>query len=209
MYLDANVLINSISAIAACISGFAAFMSMRLERENRLFEQASKITLEIRRLNDENDLPTLWNKHEIGDQVKYEINDATSNGLLVDIITVQNQSTQPIYQVFLFTMSNRIDDSKDKNINIALHRLRWVETINTGSSSFLIQSDGEAMGGEHGLPAMIFSDAKNNIWYRGMKGKLRKLSKRSLEKILMSYNHVYGPYIQWTGFNDLSEDFAY
>lgn len=200
--------LNVVSVVAACVSGVAAFMSVWLQRNDRLRDQASKITAEIRRFNDDGteDVTSLWSFDEIETTIKSQLETAENHGQFVDLVTFRNTSSQPIYQVFLFTVSNRTLDDKDENIQIDTHRLRWFEVVSCGDFFFLIQSDGNAMGGEHALPALIFTDANGNTWYRGITGKLRKLSQKRVNQILQR-NNVYGPYYQWDGFTDPCIDY--
>lgn len=110
-------------------------------------------------------------------------------------ITIQNASEIPVYKLFIFTGSNRIQQSIGE-LRINTDELAYIEVLKPGTTKIMLRSSGNAMGGEHESVAMIFDDSQGNTWYRDNYGKLCFITATQLQKVLTN-SSVFGPYSQY------------
>ncbi|MDM7537443.1 hypothetical protein QUD55_08155 [Lactococcus lactis] len=107
-------------------------------------------------------------------------------------VTISNSNRNAIYDIFIFSVSNRssgiIDDLG--NLNKDGHDdyyqdVQYIEVLPPGKSK-IFMSYQNAMGGEHSVPEMIFKDSNGETWFRNKNGSLDKVE--SLDKLLPKYN---------------------
>ncbi len=107
-------------------------------------------------------------------------------------VTISNSNRNAIYDIFIFSVSNRssgiIDDlgnlNKDGRDNY-YQDVQYIEVLPPGKSK-IFMSYQNAMGGEHSVPEMIFKDSNGETWFRNKNGSLDKVE--SLDKLLPKYN---------------------
>lgn len=92
---------------------------------------------------------------------------------------VSNQSNLPIYNVFVFSMSNNgsgnfeeISQTFYSNGNYLRHYYVWTQIIPTGISTIQLPTQGSAMGGQHPAASILFTDQNGHGWYRNTMGQL-------------------------------------
>jgi hypothetical protein len=93
-------------------------------------------------------------------------------------IIVRNGNDSPIYNLFVF-MCRNIDksdiDSLIEKLNSDGNLGKFQETFPPGKKTFHL-IDSHAMGNDHYLPAILFTDSQNISWFRHANGYLEKLS---------------------------------
>ena len=106
-------------------------------------------------------------------------------------VTISNSNRNAIYDIFIFSVSNRssgiIDDLG--NLNKDGHDdyyqdVQYIEVLPPGKSK-IFMSYQNAMGGEHSVPEMIFKDSNGETWFRNKNGSVDKVE--SLDKLLPKY----------------------
>lgn len=106
-------------------------------------------------------------------------------------VTISNSNINAIYDIFIFSVSNRssgtIDDlgnlNKDGRHN-HYQDVQYIEVLPPGKSK-IFTSYQNAMGGEHSVPEMIFKDSNGETWFRNKNGSVDKVE--SLDKLLPKY----------------------
>ncbi|MDU7040340.1 MAG: hypothetical protein E6346_13560, partial [Lactococcus lactis] len=106
-------------------------------------------------------------------------------------VTISNSNINAIYDIFIFSVSNRssgtIDDlgnlNKDGRDNY-YQDVQYIEVLPPGKSK-IFMSYQNAMGGEHSVPEMIFKDSNGETWFRNKNGSVDKVE--SLDKLLPKY----------------------
>lgn len=106
-------------------------------------------------------------------------------------VTISNSNINAIYDIFIFSVSNRssgtIDDigilTKDGHDDYYKH-VQYIEVLPPGNSKIILTSQ-SSMGGEHSVPEMTFKDSNGETWFRNKNGNLDKVE--SLEKLLPKY----------------------
>ena len=106
-------------------------------------------------------------------------------------VTISNSNINAIYDIFIFSVSNRssgtIEDlgklTKDRRDDY-YKDVQYIEVLPPGMSKISMTYQ-NAMGGEHSVPEMVFKDSNGVTWFRNKNGNLDKVE--SLDKLLPKY----------------------
>lgn len=87
---------------------------------------------------------------------------------------VRNASTEPVYNVFVFTYFNNDTPSVQEIFdgNLKAEKYQYYEILPPGDTELSLLSGGASVGGGHEVPAMVFTDSSNQPWYRRANGAL-------------------------------------
>lgn len=116
-------------------------------------------------------------------------------------ITISNSNVNAIYDVFIFSVSNRASGTiEDLSSLTKIHgdnyykQCQYIEILPPGTSKITMEIH-NSMGGEHSVQEMIFKDSNGITWFRNKNGNIEKID--DLYKILPKYN-ISGPYSQYS-----------
>lgn len=110
---------------------------------------------------------------------------------------IRNGSQTPVYNLYIFMCFNQ-DDSELKEL---LKKTRdapnvsgnYYETFPPGDQSVAL-FDSRAMGNQHNLPALVFTDNQNIKWYRHANGYLERLNDfdylAELQRLGIIFSHI-------------------
>lgn len=91
-------------------------------------------------------------------------------------VTLNNTSTEPVYNVFVYGTSNAIsnDEFLDTKNNYDIGDYEFIEILPPGKQSVFLTNHGNAAGGEHSVAGIYFRDSKNVEWNRKPNGSLKR-----------------------------------
>lgn len=104
---------------------------------------------------------------------------------------IQNASRLPVYDVFIFSMTNRSDD-KINNLYKQFDFVKYIEILPPGENIQYVKTGGSSMGGVRSRVAIIFRDSNYKWWYRGPQGKLVRAKQKTIDK-LVNTTGIYYP----------------
>lgn len=90
-------------------------------------------------------------------------------------VTLNNTSTEPVYNVFVYGTSNAMsnDEFLDTKNNYDIGDYEFIEILPPGKQTVFLTNRGNAAGGEHSVAGMYFRDSKNVEWNRKPNGSLK------------------------------------
>lgn len=149
-----------ISILGASASMLAAGYNIWLTSKNNLLKQASKISIWYKQLN------FVGRKNDVGNS-------------LYNKYVVSNDSNSPIYNVFIIQHSNNnhnygVDSFLDALGDRIFANTSHIEILPPGKQEIILESNGNAMAGEHDVASVLFTDIKNVQWFRHANGVLEK-----------------------------------
>lgn len=116
-------------------------------------------------------------------------------------VTINNANVNAIYDVFIFSVSNRSSGEISDLSNLTklgpdnyYQDVQYIEVLPPGRSKVVMFYQ-NAMGGEHSVPEMIFKDSNGETWFRNKNGNLDKVD--PLNKLLPKYG-ISAPYSQYS-----------
>lgn len=102
-----------------------------------------------------------------------------------------NSSEEPIYNVFEFVHVNNATNPIDDYFFKDFEYRKYIEVFPPKHKSSLSYVDSHAMGNEHCVPALFFTDSNNIEWYRHANGYLeQKRYVKLFEKKGLLMKHV-------------------
>lgn len=164
-----------VAVLGLVYSLFESVRDRKIRTKESLKDQAKKIAC--------------WIKKEIPESIVENSPDTTT----YQIYTVNNNSDLPIYNVFLFSVFNKDEDSI-KNIKNAIekHQYSYYEIIAPGQLDSTPIINNHSAGGGRGIPCLTFIDASGNAWFRSKYGKLELI--KNYENKLAEFG-LYRPYV--------------
>lgn len=124
---------------------------------------------------------------------------ASDSSLARAKVTIINSSPTPVYQMFIFMVSNKVEahftDLKN-SVNSDINLIKYLELVKPGETNTEVNAGGNFSGGGHDSVAILFKDTSSVYWYRSNFGTLEKLTSEEVETILQK-NHITGPYQQY------------
>ena len=176
---DWLTVIFSFSAIMLSILSLVYQMSINSKNQERDFLREQK----SQAIN-----VSLWKNNKLNNEEKGNI-------------TISNSKVNAIYDVFIFSVSNRasgtIEDLSSlvkNNGDDYFKECQYIEILPPGTSQITMDIH-NSMGGEHSVQEMIFKDSNGTTWFRNKNGNLEKID--TLYKLLSKYN-ISGPYSQYS-----------
>jgi hypothetical protein len=116
-------------------------------------------------------------------------------------VTINNANVNAIYDVFIFSVSNRSSGDISDLSNLTklgsdnyYQEVQYIEVLPPGKSKVVMFYQ-NSMGGEHSVPEMIFKDSNGETWFRNKNGNLDKVD--PLDKLLPKYR-ISAPYSQYS-----------
>lgn len=110
---------------------------------------------------------------------------------------IRNNSQIPVYNLYIFMCYNQ-DKSELKELLKKTRDLsniisNYYETFPPGDQNINL-FDSHAMGNQHSLPALVFTDSQNIKWYRHSNGYLERLEDfdylAELQKLGIIFSHI-------------------
>lgn len=190
--IDSGNLLTIIALVVACFGLYVSFNSFiisenkyRIDNLNQRDEKLQQQAVQV----------AAW----IDDSKFDKQNDPyPDNTFPIQNVTIENASSVPVYNVFLFSISNSLEKNIN-NLNLITKgdqtgaTIKYIEILKPGTIDVLMPSNGPAMGGEHDSIAMIFRDTSSNYWFRSNFGVLTHVKKAQVDALLKR-NIVLGPY---------------
>ncbi|MFR6673088.1 MAG: hypothetical protein ACLUSM_11255 [Enterococcus avium] len=105
---------------------------------------------------------------------------------------IVNASDCPIYEVFVFNVSNKSGDKIRKQLE-SQQGFAYSPLVLPGKVEFHVQSGGNSTGGEHSVPIVFFKDCNSNGWVRTNKGNLIQVN-NYLDEYISVATGGYGPF---------------
>lgn len=117
-------------------------------------------------------------------------NEQVENGGSPRRVIIENASQLPLYEIFIFSMSNRSGDNI-KNLCKEFSFAKYIGLLPPGKSTWYVKTRGAAMGGARPRAAMTFRDCSSQWWYRGPQGRLSKITQEEVDKLVNSSGIYY------------------
>lgn len=100
---------------------------------------------------------------------------------------ISNQNSSTLYNVFVFFDLNIMECTLDEHLNNTENLKTDFFYYEVFPASEIIKErfqPNSASGGQHLIPAILFTDTKGNYWYRQASGKLTRLHHGYVEKLV-------------------------
>lgn len=110
---------------------------------------------------------------------------------------VRNDSNLPVYNLYVFMCYNlsnlKLDGLLENVKSSSMKTGNYFESFSPGEQTVEL-FDNRAMGNQHSLPALVFTDVQNVKWYRHANGHLEKLEDfdymKKLQCLGLVYSHI-------------------
>lgn len=132
------------------------------EKEDRLKEQSNKVGV--------------WLNGEV------KMTDVGVRNNVLYRVKISNRSDLTIYNVFIFSTSNR-GEGNFEDIKSAFENMRtkvtdryfvWKQNVPNGITELKLPTQGSASGGERPAVSILFTDQNGHGWYRNINGRLSR-----------------------------------
>lgn len=179
LILDNKVKVSDILTFFSVFIAFAA-LSITAYSNNKNFKAQSKqLNIAEFQLKQEKEENKSKQAVKVASWIKKGAYIERNEGLYENII-IQNSSAVPVYNVYLFSVSNRSSD-KLKEMNAIPDYTVFLDTLRPGETKVLMQTAGSSMGGERPSVAMVFKDTHSNLWFRSPHGNLKSITQNELD----------------------------
>lgn len=115
-------------------------------------------------------------------------------------VYVENSSSVPVYNMFIFMVSNKIESTYETTTidgENKYNTIGYIELLKPGKTEVTVPANGNASGGQHDSVAIIFRDSSSRYWFRSNFGVLKEISEKE-EQLFLRTHHISGPYQQYT-----------
>lgn len=104
------------------------------------------------------------------------------NGGLIGMVTLQNASAVPVYDVFILSSNSGASDDFDES-QFLMEYTQHFNVLKPGATRIRLETAGSAIGGVLPSVALVFKDTSLQYWFRGPHGNLSLVDEEQVHEI--------------------------